>query len=102
MAKLSKEQLQTRNREIQDRFTELNDKAFKENRDFTPEEQREWNQLKREKESNILALQSMATDKELENMRQYEDKNAKLREIIKSAEGNKREITLFTAAPGST
>lgn len=102
MEKLSKEQLQTRNREIQDRFTELNDKAYKENRDFTPEEQREWNQLKREKESNILALQSMATDKELENMRQYEDKNVKLREIIKSAEGNKREITLFPAAPGST
>lgn len=102
MQKSSKEQLQTRNREIQDRFTELNDKAYKENRDFTPEEQREWNQLRREKESNILALQSLATDKELENMRQYEDKNAKLREILRSAGGNQREITLFPATQGAT
>ena len=102
MAKLSKEQLQTRNREIQDRFTELNDNAFKENRDFTPEEQREWNQLTREKQANIAALQDIATSHELANMREHEDKNANLREILRSAGGNQREITLFPATQGAT
>jgi HK97 family phage major capsid protein len=101
MKKTTKDELQVRNREIQDRMAELNDKAYNEKREFTEEEAREWNALSREKTMNLDALRDMATDAELAKMREYEDKNAKLREIL-SDRTHQREITLFAAAPGST
>ena len=93
MAKMTKDELQVRNREIQDRMAELNDKAYKENRDFTEVEQREWNALTREKTMNLDQLRDMATDAELAKMREHEDKNIKLRELLKD-NGQKREIVL--------
>ena len=94
MAKMTKDELQVRNREIQDRMAEMNDKAYKEKREFTEEEQREWNALTREKTMNLDQLREMATDAELAKMRQAEDKNAKIREFFKQNEGQKREIVL--------
>ena len=38
MEKLTKDQLQVRNREIQDRMAEMNDTAYKEKREFNEEE----------------------------------------------------------------
>ena len=93
MAKMTKDELQVRNREIQDRMAEMNDKAYKEKREFTEEEQREWNALTREKTMNLDQLREMATDAELAKMREKEDKNAKLRELLKD-NGQKREIVL--------
>lgn len=95
MEKMTKEQLQARNREIQDRMAELNDKVYKEKREFTEDEQREWNALSREKTLNYQTIKDMATDAELSKMREDEDKNTKLREILKSADGKKREILLW-------
>ena len=91
---MTKDELQVRNREIQDRMAEMNDKAYKEKREFTEEEQREWNALTREKTMNLDQLREMATDAELAKMRQAEDKNAKIREFFKQNEGQKREIVL--------
>ena len=97
----TKEELQVRNREIQDRMAELNDKAFAENkREFTPEEQSEWNSLTREAEKNDRELKNLLTDAELAQVREKEDKNAALREML-SDKGNKREITLWPASLGS-
>jgi hypothetical protein len=93
---LNKKDLQIRNREIQDRMAELNDKAYNEKREFTEEETREWNALAREKTMNLDALRDMATDAELAKMREAEDKNAKLRELLKD-NGQKREILLYPA-----
>ena len=90
---MTKEQLQVRNREIQDRMAEMNDKVYKEEREFTEDEQREWNALSREKELNVQSLKDMATDAELAKMREAEDKNVKLRELLKD-NGQKREIVL--------
>ena len=102
MTKKTKKELQVRSREIQDRMAELNDKAYKDNqRDFTEEEQREWNNLKREAEMIREEIYSMATDAELAKMREYDDKNAKLRELLKD-NGQKREITLWPASLGNT
>ena len=56
MKKTTKDELQVRNREIQDRMAELNDKAYNEKREFTEEETREWNALSREKTMNLDAL----------------------------------------------
>ena len=96
MEKMTKEQLQVRNREIQDRMAEMNDKVYKEKREFTEDEQREWNALSREKELNVQSLKDMATDAELAKMREAEDKNVKLRELLKD-NGQKREILLWPA-----
>ena len=90
---MTKEQLQVRNREIQDRMAEMNDKVYNEKREFTEDEQREWNALSREKELNVQSLKDMATDAELAKMREAEDKNVKLRELLKD-NGQKREIVL--------
>ena len=98
---MTKEQLQARNREIQDRMAEMNDKVYKEKREFNEDEQREWNALSREKELNVLSLKDMATDAELAKMREAEDKNIKLRELLKD-NGQKREILLWPATEGST
>ena len=50
MTKKSKDELQVRNREIQDRLSELNDLAVREKRNFTEDEKREWETLSRESE----------------------------------------------------
>ena len=96
----TKEELQVRNREIQDRMAELNDKAFAEKREFTEEETREWKALTNEAQLNDRELKNLLTDAELAQVREKEDKNAKLRELL-SDKGNKREITLWPASVGS-
>ena len=100
MGKMTKSDLQVRNREIQDRMAEMNDKAYKEKREFTEDEQREWDALTREKTLNYQSIKDMATDEELAKMRETEDKNIKLRELLKS--DAKREILLWPATEGST
>ena len=96
----TKEELQVRNREIQDRMAELNDKAFAEKREFTEEETREWKALTNEAQLNDRELKNLLTDAEMAQVREKEDKNAKLRELL-SEKGNKREITLWPASLGS-
>ena len=99
--KLTKTELQVRNREIQDRMSELNDKAYNEKREFTDEEKREWDSLSREKLLNVQALKDMATDQELAAIREKEDKNVKLRELLKETNG-KREILLYPSGGNTT
>ena len=100
MEKKTKEQLQARNREIQDRMAELNDKAFAEKREFNPEEKAEWEKLTREAQVNDRELKNLLTDAELAQVREKEDKNAQLRELL-SDKGNKREITLWPSTVGN-
>ena len=97
----TKEELQVRNREIQDRMAEMNDKIYAEKREFTPEEKAEWQHLANERELNNGALKEMATAAELAKMREHEDKNAKLRELFKDRD-QKREITLWPSTVGNT
>ena len=105
MGKLTKDELQVRNREIQDRMSELNEKVVTEKREkFNEEEQREWNNLSREYELNEMKMQSMMTDEELAKHREIVSKNEQLREYFKQVRQGKadREITLFPASLGST
>lgn len=98
--KKTKEELQVRNREIQDRMAELNEKAFAEKREFTADEHREWETLTREAQANDRELKNLLNDQELAQVREKEDKNAKLRELF-GERGNKREI-LLNPASGNT
>lgn len=98
MGKLTKDELQVRNREIQDRMSELNETVVKEKReDFNEEEKREWNNLSREYELNEMKMQSMMTDEELAKHREIISKGEQLREYLKQVRQGKadREILLF-------
>lgn len=104
MAKKTKEQLQVRNREIQDRMSELNDIAVREKRNFNETEEREWNALSHERELNMMEITSQMTDAELAKHREVVSKGEQLREYLRQTKeaGAKREILLFPASPGST
>ena len=100
MGKLTKDELQVRNREIQDRMSELNETVVKEKREnFTEDEKREWNNLSREYELNEMKMQSMMTDEELAKHREIVSKGEQLREYLKQVRQGKadREILLFPA-----
>lgn len=96
MAKMTKIELQARSRELQGKLGDLNDKAYKEKRDFTEDEQREWNTLSREKSLVDSELRGMLTERELAKYEEHKSKGEQLRELLrKCAEtGSKREILL--------
>ena len=103
MEKKTKEQLQVRNREIQDRLSEMNDVLMREKREkFNDDEQREWNELSRERQLNMMEIESQMTDAELAKHREVVSKGEKLREYFKAVRNGKadREI-LLNAAGGN-
>ena len=105
MGKLTKDELQVRNREIQDRLSELNETVVKEKREnFTEDEQREWNELSREYDMNLREITSQMTEAELAKHREVVSKGEQLREYFKQVRQNKadREILLFPAQEGDT
>lgn len=104
MTKKSKDELQVRNREIQDRLSELNDLAVREKRNFTEDEKREWETLSRESELNMREITAQMTDAELAKHREVVSKGEQLREYFKNVrQGHAdREITLFPVSEGST
>ena len=59
MTKKTKAELYARNREIQDRLSEINDVLVRENREeFSPEEKREWNALSSERQLNVMEIEN--------------------------------------------
>ena len=96
MGKMTKVELQARVRELQSKMAELNEKACKESRDFTEDEQREWNALSREKLLTEGELDSLFTERELAKFEEHKSKSQQLRELLKDAAetGKKREILL--------
>jgi len=105
MGKLTKDELQVRNREIQDRMSEMNDLVVREKREnFTEEEQREWNNLSREYEINQREIVLQMNDEELAKHREVISKGEQLREYFKAVRQGKadREITLWPAQEGQT
>ena len=104
MAKKSKDELQVRNREIQDRLSELNDLAVREKRNFTEDEKREWETLSRESELNMREITAQMTDAELAKHREVISKGEQLREYFRQVRQGKadREILLWPAQEGET
>ena len=100
----TKDELQARNREIQDRMGAMNDSAYKENREFNEAEQREWDMLSREYTLNTQSLKAMATEREMAKMIDAESKNVALREYLRGVKAGtkEREILLFPATGNTT
>jgi hypothetical protein len=77
MTKKTKAELEVRNREIQDRLSEINDVLVREKREeMTADEKREWNELSRERMLNRMEIENQMTDEEL----------AKHREVVSTGE----------------
>ena len=104
MEKKTKEELQIRYREIQDRMGELNVTAAEGKRELTDDEKREWNALTREAELVMMDLQGQMTDAEMAKHREQVNKGEQLREYLRQTHeaGAQREILLWPASPGST
>ena len=105
MTKKTKGELQVRNREIQDRLSEINDTLVREKREeMTADEKREWNELSRERQLNVMEIESQMTDEELAKHREQISKGEQLREYFKKVRQNQadREILLNPANPGDT
>ena len=105
MTKKTKDELQVRNREIQDRLSEINDVLVREKRDeMTADEKREWNALSRERELNMMQIESQMTDEELAKHREVVSKGEQLREYLKGVRNGKadREILLHAAGDNVT
>jgi HK97 family phage major capsid protein len=104
MIKKTKDELQVRYREIQDRMGELNVTAAEGKRKLTEDEQREWDSLSREASLVEMDLRGQMNDEELAKHREVVSKGEQLREYLKAVRQGKadREITLFPASLGST
>ena len=104
MEKKTKDELQIRYREIQDRMGELNVAAAEGKRELTEDEKREWNALTREAEVIMMDIQGQMTDAELAKHREQVNKGEQLREYLRQTKdaGAKREILLWPASQGST
>lgn len=83
MAKKTKDELQVRYREIQDRMGELNSTAAEGKRELTEAETREWNALTREAEMIQMDIQAQMTSEELAKHREVASKGEQLREYLK-------------------
>ena len=104
MVKKTKDELQVRYREIQDRMGELNEKAASNKVELTDEEQREWNALGREADLINRELQGMMNEAELAKHREVVSKGEQLREYLRQTKeaGAKREILLFPTMTNTT
>jgi hypothetical protein len=82
MEKKTKDELQIRYREIQDRMGELNVTAAEGKRALTSEEQREWDALTREAQLVMIDLQGQMNDAEMAKHREQVNKGEMLREYF--------------------
>lgn len=97
MTKKSKDELQVRYREIQDRMGELNVTAAEGKRELTDDEKREWNALTREAELVMMDLQGQMNDEELAKHREVVSKGEQLREYLKNVRLGKADRELLLA-----
>lgn len=114
MAKMTKTQIQERQAEIMNKLDEMDEKTNAREakmRELTSEEQKDelaklqaeqraqniqYDALVRESAGLSARAKAMATGKELENIREREDKGAKLRELISDCYTNKRAANATT------
>ena len=102
MTKKTKDELQVRYREIQDRMGELNVVAAEGKRSLTADEKVEWDALSREATLVEMDLQGQMNDEELAKHREVVSKGEQLREYLKNVRQGKADRELLLApATGS-
>ena len=98
MTKKTKDELQVRYREIQDRMGELNVVAAEGKRSLTADEKVEWDALSREATLVEMDLQGQMNDEELAKHREVVSKGEQLREYLKNVRQGKADRELLLAA----
>jgi len=91
--------LMSRNREIQDSFAAMYDKAEKEKRELTAEEKVQEEQLKREFETNQRSIKMYADEATVAGIRESENKNQQLREYLKEVQQKRANATTVLLNP---
>jgi len=94
--------LMSRNREIQDSFAAMYDKAEKEKRELTAEEKAQEEQLKREFETNQRSIKMYADEATVASIRESENKNQQLREYLKDVQQKRANATTVLLNPVTT
>ena len=94
--------LMSRNREIQDSFAAMYDKAEKEKRELTAEEKAQEEQLKREFETNQRSIKMYADEATVAGIRESENKNQRLREYLKDVQQKRANATTVLLNPVTT
>ena len=98
MTKKTKDELQVRYREIQDRMGELNVVAAEGKRSLTADEEIEWKALTREAELVKMDLVGQMNDEELAKHREVISKGEQFREYLKNVRQGKADRELLLAA----
>ena len=98
MTKKTKDELQVRYREIQDRMGELNVVAAEGKRSLTADEKVEWDALSREATLVEMDLQGQMNDEELAKHREVISKGEQFREYLKNVRQGKADRELLLAA----
>lgn len=98
MTKKTKDELQVRYREIQDRMGELNVVAAEGKRSLTADEKVEWDALSREATLVEMDLQGQMTSEELAKHREVVSKGEQFREYLKNVRQGKADRELLLAA----
>ena len=98
MTKKTKDELQVRYREIQDRMGELNVVAAEGKRSLTADEKVEWDALSREATLVEMDLQGQMTSEELAKHREVVSKGEQFREYLKQVRQGKADRELLLAA----
>ena len=91
--------LMSRNREIQDSFAAMYDKAEKEKRELNAEEKVQEEQLKREFETNQRSIKMYADEATVAGIRESENKNQQLREYLKEVQQKRANATTVLLNP---
>lgn len=91
--------LQTRNREINDRLSEIYTKAENEKRELNAEELAEEKKLNRELEANHREIQMSGDAALIGQMREQQNKSAQLREYLKAVKEQRENATTVLLNP---
>ena len=107
----TKEEIQKRHNDILVELDKIEERAQKENRAFTAEENAQYDALMREDNRLHIEMQGMLDEKQLAQFREIKTKNQKLRELLKQCVANResfseelqvREVEERTAANATT
>lgn len=99
---MTKQQIQERQFAIMDEMDQLDEKARKEEREFTEEESKKYDALVRESAGLSARAKAMATGKELENIRERKNKNEQMREFLKGCVEKRSNASTILMNPVTT
>ena len=94
----TKEEIQKRHLAILDEMDQMDQLAQRENRAFTDEENKKYDQLMREDNRLHIEIQGMMDAKQLAELREHKSKDAQLRELLNNCKKNREDFSEVLSA----